>query len=83
MTRTSKVWLHRSLAAFFTLLAIPAVIWWQQSIMFVILLSLATQISTELGAAEAADDRTLADQQDRIEDKLDALLEQRRPSDDQ
>lgn len=67
------MWLHRCLALFFTALAIPAVLWWKESILFVILLSLATQISTEAGAAEAADDRTLADQLDRIE----ALLKQR------
>ncbi len=62
-----KVWIHRGLALFFTLLAIPATIWWKQSILFVILLSLATQISTEIGAAEAADDQTLAERLDRIE----------------
>lgn len=77
MEPAGKVWIHRILALFFTALAVPACLWWKQSILFVILLSLATQISTELGAAEAADDRTLGDQQDRIEAKLDALLEQR------
>ena len=70
MSRTRKVWLHRGLALFFTVLAIPAVIWWSESVLFVILLSLATQVSTEAGAAEAADDRTLADQLDRIEKAL-------------
>lgn len=70
-----KVWIHRALAAFFLALTAPAVLWWRESVLFVILLSLATQISTELGVAEAADDRTLRDQQDRIEAKLDRLLE--------
>ena len=67
-----KVWIHRGLAAFFAALAIPAVLWWQQSILFVILLSLVTQVSTEISAAEAADDRTIAERLTRIE----ALLEQ-------
>ena len=70
-----KVWIHRCLAAFFLALTIPAVLWWRESVLFVILLSLATQISTELGASEAADDSKLAEQQDRIEAKLDRLLE--------
>jgi membrane protein implicated in regulation of membrane protease activity len=68
-----KVWIHRSLAAFFTALAVPAVIWWAESVLFVILLSLATQVSASLSAAEAADDRSICDRLDRIE----ALLEER------
>lgn len=72
------MWLHRSLALLFTALAIPGVLWWRQSVLFVILLSLATQVSTELGSAEAADDRSLADQLDRIE----TLLKQRGDTDD-
>jgi len=62
-----SVWLHRSLACLFIALTIPAVLWWKTSILFVILLSLATQISTEFGAAAAADDRDLADRLARIE----------------
>ncbi len=77
MNTRRKVWLHRGLAAFFTALIIPACLWWRNSIIFVILLSLATQISTEMSAAEAADDRTLADRLDRIE----ALLKGEAPGD--
>lgn len=65
------VWLHRGLAIFFTLLAVPAVLWWKQSILFVILLSLATQISTEVGAAAAADDRKVSAQLAEIKALLD------------
>lgn len=65
------MWIHRAAALFFVALAIPACLWWKESILFVILLSLATQASTEWGAAEAADDRTILDRLDRIE----ALLE--------
>ncbi len=62
-----RVWLHRALALVCAALAYPAVRWWRDSILFVILLSLATQASTEWGAAEAADDDRLAEQLDRIE----------------
>ncbi len=62
-----KVWIHRGLAGFFLALTIPAVLWWRDSVLFVILLSLATQISTEISCAEAADDRTTSDRLDRIE----------------
>lgn len=65
-----KVWVHRAASVFFVLLAIPAVLWWQESILFVILLSLATQASTEWGVAEAADDQQLAERLDRIEKLL-------------
>jgi len=71
------VWLHRGLAILFIALAIPAVLWWKTSILFVIMLSLATQVSTEFGAAAAADDRDLANRLTHIEAQLDALLEQK------
>lgn len=70
-----KVWLHRGLAVFFLLLAYPAAKWWAESILFVILLSLATQVSTEWGAAEAADDTELADRLTRIEEHLARLAD--------
>jgi hypothetical protein len=62
-----KVWIHRSATFVCILLAIPAVLWWKDSILFVILLSLATQAYTSWSAAEAADDRTVSDRLDRIE----------------
>lgn len=71
------MWTHRSLAAFFALLAIPAVLWWAESVLFVILLSLATQVSASLASAEAADDRSICDRLDRIEEQLDRLLERK------
>ncbi len=40
-----KVWIHRSLAGFFAALAVPTLLWWAESVLFVIQLSLATQIS--------------------------------------
>jgi hypothetical protein len=68
-----KVWTHRAATVICVLLAIPGVLWWKHSILFVILLSLATQAYTSLGSAEAADDREVLERLDRIE----ALLKQR------
>lgn len=68
-----KVWLHRGLAAMWVLLAIPGVLWWAESILFVILVSLYANFVGEVGASEAADDRELAERLDRIEAKLDRL----------
>lgn len=55
---------------------IPAVLWWRDSVLFVILLSLATQISTEIGSAHAANDQVVTERLRHVEAQLDALLEQ-------
>lgn len=68
-----KVWIHRGATLICALLAVPAILWWSNSVLFVILLSLATQAWTSWGAAEAADDRALTERLDRIE----ALLQQK------
>ena len=68
-----RMWLHRGLAIVWALLAIPGVLWWKTSILFVILCSLYANLAAELAGAEAADDRELADRLDRIE----ALLKDR------
>jgi hypothetical protein len=60
------------------LLAVPGILWWRDSVLFVILISLATQAYTSLGSAEAADDREVCDRLDRIE----ALLGRRGGGDD-
>jgi hypothetical protein len=64
------VWLHRALAATWIVLAIPAVLWWKESILFVILASVYANVASEMSAAEAADDRQLAERLDRIEAML-------------
>jgi membrane protein implicated in regulation of membrane protease activity len=74
MVARRRVWIHRAATIVCVALAVPALLWWRNSITFVILLSLATQAWTSLSAAEAADDRALSERLDRIE----ALLEQRR-----
>jgi len=73
MSTRRRVWIHRIATIICVLLAVPGVLWWKNSILFVILLSLATQAWTSLSAAEAADDRPVLNRLDRIE----ALLEQR------
>jgi hypothetical protein len=85
MSSRRRVWIHRGATIVCVLLAIPGILWWKDSILFVIMLSLATQAWTSYGAAEAADDRQLSGRLDqiealdkRIEAKLDALLEMRR-----
>lgn len=92
MTSRRRVRLHRAATAICVVLAIPGVLWWRESILFVILVSLSTQAYTSWSAAEAADDqpiirllqKLIAGQKEliagqrRIDAKLDALLEQRR-----
>jgi hypothetical protein len=68
-----RVLIHRIATGVCVLLAVPGVLWWSNSVLFVILLSLATQAWTSWGASEAADDRQVLDRLDRIE----ALLDQR------
>jgi hypothetical protein len=72
MAARKRVLIHRGATLICVLLAIPGVLWWSQSVLFVILISLATQAWTSWGAAEAADDHAVTDRLDRIE----ALLEQ-------
>lgn len=70
-SRTSrKVWTHRAAAIICTALVPPALLWWRDSVLFVILISLATQIYAALSAAEAADDKSIIERLDRIERHL-------------
>ncbi len=73
MAARRRVLIHRAATIVCVLLAVPGVLWWRNSVLFVILISLCTQAWTSWGSAEAADDRELADRLDRIE----ALLRQR------
>ncbi len=73
MTSRSRVRIHRAATAVCVALAVPGVLCWSESVLFVILISLATQAYTSWSAAEAADDRELCDRLARIE----ALLERR------
>ncbi len=65
-----RVWIHRGLAAFWVILAVPALLWWADSVLFVILVSLYANLASELAAGEAADDRAILERLDRIEQLL-------------
>ncbi len=65
-----RVWIHRTATLICVALAVPGILWWSESVLFVILISLATQAWTSWGAAEAADDRDVIDRLDRIEQQL-------------
>jgi hypothetical protein len=65
-----RVWIHRGVALACLALTPPAVIWWRDSVLFVIVVSLATQIYAALSASEAADDTAVTERLDRIEQLL-------------
>lgn len=62
-----RVWFHRSRAITWVLLTLAALRWWPDSVAFVILMSGYANVVSDLGAAEAADDRQLLERLDRLE----------------
>jgi hypothetical protein len=50
---------HQGLAFVWVLLLVPAWLWWQESILFVIVASIYANAVGEWSAAEAADDRVV------------------------
>lgn len=65
-----RVWFHRTRAILWAL-AIPAsLLWWPDSIAFVIIASCYANLVGDLGAAEAADDRAVIQRLERIEQRL-------------
>lgn len=61
---------HRLRALVWLALAVPAVLFWRDSVLFVILASVYANVVSDLGAAEAADDTAVTDRLDRIETLL-------------
>lgn len=47
--------LHRALAATWLLLAIPTLVWWSESILWVAFMSLYANVASHWAAAEAAE----------------------------
>jgi hypothetical protein len=64
---------HLAVAAATVAVSPVALIWWRNSILFVIAISLATQLYAALSAVEGADDSAVTGRLDRIE----ALLKDR------
>jgi hypothetical protein len=50
---------HRASAVVWALLAVPALLWWPDSVAFVIVASVYANVKSDWGAAEAADDSTV------------------------
>jgi hypothetical protein len=73
--RNRRVWVHLGVAAATVAITPPALIWWKNSITFVIAISLATQLYAALSALEGADDSAVTGRLDRIE----ALLRKEGP----
>ena len=54
-----RVLFHKTSAVIWILLLIPSVLWWRESIMWVITISIYANVKSDWAAAEAADDRSL------------------------
>lgn len=64
---TFRVWFHRVSAFAWIAMLYPAVRYWPESVLFVILASLYANIMTAWSASEAADDRQILEKLDRLE----------------
>lgn len=71
---TRRVWFHRSRAVAWALTGVVALVWWRDSIIFVIAASVYANVVSDWTAGEAADDSDILDRLDRIE----ALLQVKR-----
>lgn len=74
-----RVWFHRISALIWLALLIPALLWWSESLWFVIMASVYANVKSDWGAAEAADDRALHERLARIEEELEMLRRSLRP----
>lgn len=57
---------HRFCALVWVGLLLPALVWWPESVAFVIVASVYANVKSDWGAAEAADDRRLQRQVDLL-----------------
>jgi hypothetical protein len=69
-----RVWFHRAGAVAWTLLLIPALLWWSEAIWFLIIASLYANIKSDWGAAEAADDTAVMGELRELHRKMDLIL---------
>ncbi len=63
----AAVWFHRASACVWALLMAPALLWWPDSVAFVIVASIYANVKSDWGAAEAADDSRVLDRLDDVE----------------
>jgi hypothetical protein len=59
---------HQLLALVWAAMLVPAWLWWQESILFVIIASIYANAVGEWSAAEAADDRAVLERLERLEE---------------
>jgi hypothetical protein len=64
------VWFHRSCALVWALMAVPALLWWPDSVAFVIVASIYANVKSDWGAAEAADDSQVLDKLEKLERRI-------------
>ncbi len=73
---TVKVWFHRSRAILWAVLGVVSFpLGWANSVALVWAASVYANVLTDVGAAEAADDRQILERLDRIEKMLTDLTE--------
>jgi hypothetical protein len=63
----NRLWLHWAIAAVWTASAVPAFLWWKESILFVIAASVFANVYAAISAAEAVDDSAVLAKLDEIE----------------
>lgn len=73
---TAKVWFHRSRAILWVILGVASFpLGWANSVALVWAASVYANVLTDIGAAEAADDREVLARLDRIEQLLQQALD--------
>ncbi len=74
LTARQRVWFHRSRAIIWVIVgALSFPLGWANSVVLVWIASLYANVSTDAGAAEAADDRAITDRLDRMEQRQDQI----------
>lgn len=79
MNAQRRVWFHRSRAIVWAIIGVISFpLGWANSVVLVWIASVYANVVSDLGAAEASDDRDICERLDRIENLLADLLERRR-----
>lgn len=75
MALRKRVIVHRSCAVVWTALLLPALLWWRESVMFVIIASVYANIKSDWSASEAADNSQVLARLDREAAKSTLILQ--------